>query len=77
MPGRTDYIDLFQWHGYDARTPAEETHRQDPPRPAAAGNSRLNSKVATEGGPQIDLEYLYRVVDVLDRIAAETGKSMP
>lgn len=39
--------------------------------------SRLQSKVAADGGPPVDVEYVYRVVDVLDAIAAETGKSVP
>ena len=29
------------------------------------------------GGPVVDDEYLYAVVDALDRMAAETGKSVP
>ena len=154
----TDYIDLFQLHGYDARTPAEEVlstldglvragkirylgvsnfsgwhlmkglavserhgwsryvaHqayysligrdyewelmplgleqgvgavvwsplgwgrltgkiRRGQPLPAG---SRLNSKVATDNGPQVDQEYLYQVVDALDAVAAETGKTVP
>ncbi|HEY1170166.1 MAG TPA: aldo/keto reductase [Verrucomicrobiae bacterium] len=39
--------------------------------------SRLNSQTAVELGPPIDQELLYRVVDVLDAIAAETGKTVP
>lgn len=39
--------------------------------------SRLQSKVATDIGPQIDNEYLYDVVEVLDQVAAETGKTVP
>jgi aryl-alcohol dehydrogenase-like predicted oxidoreductase len=39
--------------------------------------SRLQSKVVAENGPQVDDEYLYRVVDALDEVAAETGKSVP
>ena len=154
----TDYIDLFQLHGYDARTPAEEVlstldglvragkirylgvsnfsgwhlmkslgvsdrhgwsryvaHqayyslvgrdyewelmplglaegvgavvwsplgwgrltgkiRRGQPLPPG---SRLNSKVAADGGPQVEQEYLYRVVDALDAVAAETGRSVP
>ena len=154
----TDYIDLFQLHGYDARTPAEEVlstldglvragkirylgvsnfsgwhlmrglavserhgwsryvaHqayysligrdyewelmplgleqgvgavvwsplgwgrltgkiRRGQPLPAG---SRLNSKVAADNGPQVDDDYLYRVVDALDAVAAETGKTVP
>jgi aryl-alcohol dehydrogenase-like predicted oxidoreductase len=39
--------------------------------------SRLRSKVAVDGGPQVPEELLYRVVDALDAVAAETGKSVP
>jgi aryl-alcohol dehydrogenase-like predicted oxidoreductase len=37
--------------------------------------SRLHK--TSEAGPQVDDEYLYTVVDALDRVAAETGKSIP
>ena len=30
-----------------------------------------------EGGPQVDDEYLYKVVDALDEVAEETGKTVP
>jgi len=30
-----------------------------------------------EGGPVVDDEYLYTVVDALDKVAAETGKTVP
>jgi aryl-alcohol dehydrogenase-like predicted oxidoreductase len=39
--------------------------------------SRLQSKVAADGGPRVDPEYLYRVVDAIDAISAETDKSVP
>ena len=39
--------------------------------------SRLQSKVVAEGGPPVDNEYLYRVVDALDEVALETGTSVP
>jgi aryl-alcohol dehydrogenase-like predicted oxidoreductase len=39
--------------------------------------SRLRSKMVAESGPPIDEEYLYRVVDALDEVAMETGKSVP
>ncbi len=39
--------------------------------------SRLQSKVVADGGPPVDDEYLYRVVDALDEVALETGKSVP
>ena len=40
-------------------------------------DSRLQSKLNADIGPQVDEELLYRVVDVLDEIATETGKSVP
>jgi aryl-alcohol dehydrogenase-like predicted oxidoreductase len=46
--------------------------RRGQPLPA---NSRLH--VTAEKGPQMDDEYLYRVVDALDAVAAETGKTVP
>jgi len=39
--------------------------------------SRLNSKVVVDSGPQVDQEYLYKVVDALDIVAEETGKTVP
>jgi len=39
--------------------------------------SRLNSKLVTDMGPQVPEEHLYNVVDALDRVAAETGKTIP
>ncbi len=49
------------------------------------GKIRRGQKVAdgriaqggAEGGPIVDDEYLYKVVDALDAVAAETGKSVP
>lgn len=48
--------------------------RRGTPVPEA---SRLSKKIAVDVGPQIDDEYLYKVVDALDAIAEETGKSVP
>jgi len=152
----TDYIDLFQLHGFDAKTPVEETLRtlDDLVRAgkirylgvsnfsgwhlmkslAAAdrhgwtryvanqayysligrdyeweqmplgldqgvggviwsplGWGRLTGKIrrgqprpevsrlpgSSDFGPPVDEELLYRVVDVLDEIAAETGRTVP
>lgn len=39
--------------------------------------SRLQSKLNADIGPQIADEYLYTVVDAIDKIAGETGKSVP
>ena len=40
-------------------------------------NSRLQSQTAADSGPQVAEEYLYRVVDALDEVAAETGRTVP
>ncbi|MBO9661568.1 aldo/keto reductase [Dokdonella sp.] len=152
----TDYLDLFQLHGFDAKTPVEETlstldtlvragkirytgvsnfsgwhlmkslgvaDRYGYPRYVAnqtyysligrdyewelmplgldqgvgavvwspLGWGRLTGKLrrgqplpstsrlhaTADYGPPVEDEYLYRVVDALDEIAAETGKSIP
>jgi aryl-alcohol dehydrogenase-like predicted oxidoreductase len=38
--------------------------------------SRLNSKLSTDMGPQVADEYVYKVVDALDEVAKETGKTV-
>jgi aryl-alcohol dehydrogenase-like predicted oxidoreductase len=48
--------------------------RRGAPKPAV---SRLNSQLVIDNGPQVDEEYLYTVVDALDAVAAETGKTVP
>jgi aryl-alcohol dehydrogenase-like predicted oxidoreductase len=48
--------------------------RRGQPLPAS---SRLQSKAVVDIGPQVPDEYLYRVVDALDDIARETGKTVP
>jgi aryl-alcohol dehydrogenase-like predicted oxidoreductase len=40
-------------------------------------NSRLQSKLNADIGPQIADEYLYTIVDAIDEIAKETGKTVP
>lgn len=39
--------------------------------------SRLNNKEVVDAGPTPDWEYVYKVVDALDEVAKETGKSIP
>ena len=39
--------------------------------------SRLRSKVVTDIGPPVRDDYVYAVVDALDAVAAETGKTVP
>ena len=37
----------------------------------------MQSRIAVDKGPQVPQELLYRVVDALDAIANETGKTVP
>jgi aryl-alcohol dehydrogenase-like predicted oxidoreductase len=39
--------------------------------------SRLNSKMVNDAGPQVPEEHLYKVVEAIDEIAKETGKTVP
>jgi len=39
--------------------------------------TRRNSALANDIGPQADDEYVYRVVDAIDQIVEETGKTVP
>ncbi len=48
--------------------------RRGAPLPSA---SRLHSKGVVDAGPQIPEEQLYRVVDAIDIVAKETGKTVP
>jgi aryl-alcohol dehydrogenase-like predicted oxidoreductase len=48
--------------------------RRGQPIPQA---SRLQSKAVIDLGPPVEDEYLYKVVDALDEIAQETGKTVP
>ena len=48
--------------------------RRGQPKPK---ESRLNSKDVVNAGPQVPEEHLYKVVDALDEMAKETGKTIP
>jgi aryl-alcohol dehydrogenase-like predicted oxidoreductase len=48
--------------------------RRGAPRPET---SRLNTQVSVDAGPPVEDEYLFTVVDVLDEVAQETGKTIP
>jgi len=39
--------------------------------------SRLRNPLTAQGGPPVDDQFLYRVVEALDSVAAETGHSVP
>jgi len=40
-------------------------------------NSRLQNKSVVDAGPTPDWEHVYKVVDALDALALETGKTIP
>jgi aryl-alcohol dehydrogenase-like predicted oxidoreductase len=40
-------------------------------------NARAQSAMSNDAGPKVADEYLYRVVDALDAVAVETGKTVP
>jgi aryl-alcohol dehydrogenase-like predicted oxidoreductase len=49
--------------------------RRGQPLPETA--SRLQSKIANEKAPPVPIEHIYNVVDALDALAQETGKTIP
>jgi aryl-alcohol dehydrogenase-like predicted oxidoreductase len=40
-------------------------------------SSRLKAKASQDAGPQPSEDYVFKVVDALDEVAAETGKTVP
>lgn len=40
-------------------------------------NSRLQNKSVLDNGPQVPFEHVYKVVEAIDEIAKENGKSVP
>ena len=48
--------------------------RRGQPKPA---NSRIQDKTDVDAGPPVDDEHLYKVVDAIDEVAKETGKTVP
>lgn len=48
--------------------------RRGQPRPQV---SRLNMKAVVDNGPQVPEELLFKVVDAIDAVAKETGKTVP
>jgi aryl-alcohol dehydrogenase-like predicted oxidoreductase len=43
----------------------------------AAGNTRMTNDSMIQMGPKVPEEHLYRVVDALDEVSKETGKTVP
>ena len=39
--------------------------------------SRLNNRLVVDIGPQVADEHLYKVLDAIDEVARETGKTVP
>ncbi|MBX3145939.1 MAG: aldo/keto reductase [Gemmatimonadales bacterium] len=48
--------------------------RRGQPQPET---TRMRSRATMAAAPPVDDEYLYRVVDAIDQVAAETGKTVP
>jgi aryl-alcohol dehydrogenase-like predicted oxidoreductase len=48
--------------------------RRGAPKPA---QSRLQSQMVVDAGPPVADEYLFKVVDAMDEVAKETGKTVP
>jgi aryl-alcohol dehydrogenase-like predicted oxidoreductase len=48
--------------------------RRGQPKPE---NSRIHDKTNIDAGPQVEDDYLYKVIDAIDGIAKETGKTEP
>ena len=44
---------------------------------AVPADTRLQNKTALDAGPQVPEDYLFQVVDALDEVAKETGKTLP
>ncbi|HET9620941.1 MAG TPA: aldo/keto reductase [Kofleriaceae bacterium] len=44
---------------------------------ARPGNTRLDNATTMSGGPPVPDEHIFHVVDAIDAIAAETGKTVP
>lgn len=47
--------------------------RSSPP----SNEGRFSTKASLEAGPQVSDEYLFKVVEAIDKVAAETGKTVP
>ena len=48
--------------------------RRGQPKPE---QSRLNNKSVVDAGPKVADEHVYRIVDAIDKVAEETGKTVP
>ncbi|MEO8157889.1 MAG: aldo/keto reductase [Betaproteobacteria bacterium] len=44
---------------------------------ALPDTTRLQSKVSNDKGPQVAIEHVHKVVDAIDEVARETGKTVP
>ncbi|MEZ5602492.1 MAG: aldo/keto reductase [Candidatus Competibacteraceae bacterium] len=64
----------FAWSGPAGMGTA---HRPHPPRQPLAHDQPLAEFRRHQRGSQVSEEYLFKVVDALDEVAAETGKTIP
>ena len=53
-----------------------EAHRESPPGAPLPETSRLRSKLANDKGPPVSDEHVFRVVDALEEVAGECGKTV-
>ena len=51
--------------------------RKDTPRAPLPETSRLQSQAIVDAGPPVADEYVHSVVDAIDAVAKETGKTVP
>ena len=50
---------------------------EDSPRTPSTGNQRLHSQAIVDAGPPVADDYIHSVVDAIDAVAEETGKTEP
>ena len=64
-----------RWRGRLEPARLGQAHRQNPARAAGAAGTRAHS--IPETGPRYPEERLFAIVDALDALAKETGKTIP
>jgi aryl-alcohol dehydrogenase-like predicted oxidoreductase len=73
---QTDYMDIYFRHDFDALTSVDETLRALDDLVSSGKISYIAAGGAV-GGPPVDEEKLFAIVDVLEEIANERGKTTP
>lgn len=65
-------IGLMVWSPLGWGRLTGKLRRGQPPK-----EGRVASSEGKQGGPKVDDEYLYRVIDAIDEVSKETGKTVP